>query len=182
MHRALLDQALSLIMANFPQLLILGGICSLSRALRGRPAVERSLALLGFFLGAALLAGSIHMLSAGPRDVATILIGGVLGLGLFLRPIRGLRWAALLALVVGLASSYVLVKYLAITSAIAIAFGFLVPALLTYLALKFLEDLIQVIGGILSFPPLAFGLGALGMAQGLLLLLGRSLAPLLPKL
>ncbi|MEM2340502.1 MAG: hypothetical protein QXV89_04230, partial [Candidatus Bathyarchaeia archaeon] len=75
-----------------------------------------------------------------------------------------------------------LIRYLMVSSALVIAFGFLVPALLTYIALKFLEDLLQVIGGILSFPPFAFALGALGMVQGLLLLLGRSLAPLLPKL
>ncbi len=177
-----MDQAVSLTVANFPQILIFAGICAFSRAFRGKPAIERALTSLGFLLGMALLAGSIHMFLAGPRDAATILIGGALGLGIFLKPIRGLRWAALLALVVGLASSYVLIKYLMISSVLVIAFGFLVPALLAYLALKFFEDLIQVIGGILSFPPFAFTLGALGMVQGLLLLLGRSLAPLLPKL
>lgn len=182
MYRALADQAISLVVANFPQILIFAGICAFSRAFRGRPVIEKALMSLGFFLGMALLAGSIHMFLAGPRDAATILIGGVLGLGIFLRPIRGLRWAALLALMVGLASSYILIRYLMVSSPLVIAFGFLVPALLTYLALKFLEDLIQVIGAILSFPPFAFALGALGMVQGLLLLLGRSLAPLLPKL
>ncbi|MEM2340987.1 MAG: hypothetical protein QXV89_06730, partial [Candidatus Bathyarchaeia archaeon] len=153
MYRALLDQAISLLVANFPQILIISGICAFSRAFRSRPAIERALTSLGFFLGMALLAGSIHMFLAGPRDAATILIGGILGLGIFLRPIRGLRWAALLALLVGLTSSYMLIRYLMVSSALVIAFGFLVPALLTYIALKFLEDLLQVIGGILSFPP-----------------------------
>jgi len=182
MYRALLDQAISVIMANFPQILIFGGICAFSRAFRGKPAVEKILVILGFFLGIALIMGSIHVFLGKRGDLATISIGMALGLGIFLRPIRNLKWAALLALIAGLASSYIMVRYLMISSMVVIAFGFLVPALLTYLLLKFFEDLMQITGKILSFAPIAFGLGALGMAQGLMLLMGRSLISLLPKL
>jgi len=54
--------------------------------------------------------------------------------------------------------------------------------LLLYLLFKFAEDLIGIIGAILSFPPIAIIIGIVCVVQAILMLMGQSLAGFIPPI
>ena len=120
--------------------------------------VSRVLVVIGFFLGILALVLVYVVFSSGHYDVFTLVILGVAGLMLFLRPVRGVRWGALVALAVGLLASYYVYNTFQVTTTVLIIV-FVAATLLLYLLFKFAEDLLGIIGGILSFPPIAVIIG-----------------------
>ena len=102
--------------------------------------VSRVLVIVGFFLGILTFVLAYAVFSSGHYDLFTLAILGVAGLMLFLRPVRGVRWAALVALVVGLLASYYAYDAFKVTTTVLVVV-FVAATLLLYLLLKFAEDL-----------------------------------------
>jgi hypothetical protein len=173
---------LGLFVQNLPIVLLAVGFVCLAPLFRGplKP-VSRLLVVVGFFLGILVIVLAYIVFSSGHYDVFTLVILGVAGLMLLLRPVRGVRWAALVALAVGLLASYYVYNTFQVTTTVLIIV-FVAAALLLYLLFKFAEDLLGIVGGILSFPPIAVVIGIICILQAILILMGTSLMGYVPPI
>jgi len=174
---------------NTPYILILGGIVAaswlLERLARPAPIVGEPVswlvkltALFGFFVGILLLvtAAAIWSTEAPQIDTGTRYLLIVTGLALFLKPLKDIPWAALIGLVVGgLCAGSVYFFYPlpetvnGISSTWIYLAIFFIPALFVYMLLKFVEDVVRLIGTILASRPVSIVLGLICIAQGILL-------------
>ena len=93
----------------------------------------------------------------------------VLGIMLFSRPIRNLRWASLVALAGGLLAAYYLRVLLPSVNTPILAVVFIVATVAVYALLRFVEDLVEFIGTVLAFPPIAVGLGLVSVYFGIVI-------------
>jgi hypothetical protein len=173
---------LGVLLENLPFVLLLAGFICLAPLFRGRlKPLSRVLIAVGFLVGILALVLAYLVFSRGNYDPFTLGILAVAGLMLFLRPIKNLRWAALVAFVVGLLAAYY--AYNAFNVSTTVLFiVFVAATLLLYLLFKFAEDLLGIIGGILSFSPLAIIIGIVCVVQALLLLMGQSLSSYFPPI
>jgi hypothetical protein len=171
---------LGLFVQNLPIVLLAVGFVCLAPLFRGplKP-VSRLLVVVGFFLGILALVLAYVVFSSGHYDAFTLVILGVAGVMLFLRPVRGVRWAALVALAGGSLASYYAYNAFHVTTTVLIIV-FVAATLLLYLLFKFAEDLLGIIGGILSFPPIAVIIGITCVLQAILILMGTSLIVYIP--
>lgn len=167
---------------NLPIVLLAVGFVCLAPLFRGSlKPVSRVLVAVGFFLGILALVLVYAVFSSGRYDVFTLVILGVAGLMLLLRPVRSVRWAALVSLAVGLLASYYVYNAFHVATTVLIIV-FVAATLLLYLLFKFAEDLVGAIGGILSFPPIAVVIGIICVLQAILILMGMSLVGYVPSL
>ena len=182
-----------------PYILILGGIIAVSwlleRLVKPVPVVGeptsgfmKIISLFGFFVGILLIvtAAVAWSTKAAQVDTGTQYLLIVAGLALFLKPMKDIPWAALLGLAVGgLCAGFVYLFYplpetvYGISSTWVYLLIFFIPALLVYMVFKFVEDVLKLIGMILTFKPLTLALGLICIAQGILLLLNKSLFAIL---
>ena len=182
-----------------PYILILGGIIAISWLLErlvkpvpvvGEPAsgLMKITSLFGFFVGVLLIVtAAVAWSTEAPEvDTGTQYLLIVAGLALFLKPLKDIPWAALMGLVVGGSCvGFVFFFYplpeavYDISSTWIYLLIFLIPALLAYLLFKFIEDVLRLIGMILTFKPVALAIGLVCIAQGILLLLNTSLFKIL---
>jgi hypothetical protein len=180
-------------------ILILGGIIAASWLLErlvkpvpvvGEPAsgFMKITSLFGFFVGILLIvtAAVAWSVEAPQVDTGTQYLLIVAGLALFLKPLKDIPWAALLGLVVGgLCVGFVFLFYplpeavYGISSIWIYLLIFFVPALFVYIVFKFIEDVLKLIGMILTFKPVALAIGLVCIIQGILLLLNTSLFTIL---
>ena len=170
-------------------LLIVGGLCALAPLFkRASHALERFLTILGLFLGIVVLvvavdyALALNFLSSltqipSPTDLSSLsspylkyFLPAMIVLGVLLvsRPIRNVRWASLISLAVGLLIPYFLRSLLPSLSTTVLAIVFLIAALAIYTLLRFVEDIFNVIGSILAFPPIAIAIGLVNIYFGIL--------------
>lgn len=173
---------LGFLVENLPIVLLAVGFTSLAPLFRGRlKPISRVLVAAGFLVGILALVLVYLLFSSGKYDLFTLSILAVAGLMLFLRPIKNVRWAALVAFAVGLLASYY--TYSAFqASATVLIIVFVAATLLLYLLFKFAEDLLGIIGGILSFAPIAVIIGIVCVVQAILVLLGQSLIGFIPPI
>jgi len=179
-----------------PFILIFGGLLTVSwllEKLDGSPMGEkavgkgtRTFSYLGFFVGILLITTAAVAWSTQKLDVGTRYLLIITGLSLFLKPIKDVPWAALIGLVAGCACAGYAILVLpvpgtvfGISSKWIYLLAFLVPALLAYLLFKFVEDLLRLIGAILTFKPVTIVLGLVCIVQGILMLLDNSLFTIL---
>jgi hypothetical protein len=176
-----------------PFILILGGLTASSWLLGklakpapgvGAPAsgAAKVMSALGFFVGILMLITALSVWSASAWDTGTRYLLVITGLALFLKPLRDVPWAALVGLIVGGACvSIVFLLFplpetvLGVSSTWVYLLIFFVPALLAYMAAKFVEDLFKLVGTILASKPVSIILGLICLVQGILLLLDTSL-------
>lgn len=178
-----------------PYILILGGVAAASWLLEkfARPApvvgepvswLVKVTSLFGFFVGILLLvtAAAAWSAEAPEVDIYTRYLLIVTGIALISKPLKDIPWAALIGLAVGgLCVGFVFLFYplpetvYGISSTWIYLAIFLIPALFVYVLFKFLEDVLRLIGMILAFKPVAITLGLVCIAQGILMLLDKSL-------
>jgi len=186
---------LTLLVDYVPYILILGGVAAVSWLLEklvrpvplvGEPAsgLVKITSFFGFFVGILLIitAWVVWSTEAPQVDTGTRYLLIVAGLALFLKPMKDIPWAALIGLVVGgLCAGFVFLFYplpetvYGISSTWIYLLIFIIPALFAYLLFKFVEDVLRLIGMILAFKPVALALGLICIAQGILMLLNKSL-------
>jgi len=182
-----------------PYILILGGIIAISWLLErlvklvpvvGEPTswLMKILSLFGFFVGILLIvtAAVAWSTEAAQVDTGTQYLLIVAGLALFLKPMRDIPWAALLGLAVGgLCAGFVFLfsplpeTVYGISSTWIYLLIFFIPAVFVYIVFKFIEDVLRLIGMVLTFKPVSLALGLLCIVQGILLLLNTSLFTIL---
>ena len=163
--------------------LIAGGLVAIASAWYGRRETsyfDEMLLFLGFVVGIAMIAIGTLAWSAGGWDISTRFILIFLGLSLFLRAIKGIKLASLIALLVGGGVGYALywlsktydLEFLSTTVILIVAF---VVLIIVYVIFKFAEDLMDMGGVILGFRPLQFVMGIISLVEAALLLAGYSI-------
>jgi len=186
---------LTFLVDNAPYILILGGAVAISWLLErlvkpvpvvGKPTswLIKIISLFGFFVGILLIATAAvaWSMEVSPIDTGTRYLLIVAGLALFLKPLKDIPWAALLGLIVGgSCAGFVFLFYplpetvYGISSTWIYLLIFFIPALFVYMVFKFIEDVLRLIGMVLTFKPVTLVLGLICIAQGILLLLNTSL-------
>ena len=162
-------------------LLIAGGILACAPLFkRVSKGLERFLVVLGFAVGIAVIAVTIdlalnlNLVSSAPSTSSNmylkyyLIVMAVLGLLLFSRPLRNVRWASLIALGVGILAAAYLHTAFSVTSTTILGVVFIVTLLIIYTLLKFAEDILQFIGAVLAFPPIAVIIGLVSIYFGIL--------------
>lgn len=170
-------------------ILIAGGICACAPLFkRVASALGRLLSLAGFFVGIGvfvvavdtaleiglfgrLLSPSIADLTASAYPYLRYLIPLmiVLGLTLFSRPLRNIRWASLTSLGVGLLAAYLLSVTFPGLGTIILGAVFLIATLAVYMLLRFVEDIFDFVGTVLAFPPISLAVGVAAVYFGILI-------------
>lgn len=176
--------SLELLVDYAPYILILGGVTAASWLLERTSSplswLMKIASSLGFFVGVLLMitAAVAWSTPATALDVGTRYLLIATGLALILKLVKDVPWAALIALLVGgVCAGYVFLylsvpgEVFGISSKWIYLAAFFVPALIVYLLLKFIEDVLRLIGTILASRPVAITLGLICIAQGILLLL-----------
>ena len=182
---------LSFLVALAPYVLIFGGVVAVSKLLSlfikgSASTVLKAIGYFGIFVGALLLATGVLVLLEQTSSIEVWGLLVVTGLGLVLKPLSKIPFSALLGLIVGLVCVGLLYLYFPLPATV---FGvssiwiylaiFFIPALIVFLIFKFVEDLVKLFGMVLGSWPVMTVLGFLCIAQGVLLLLNRSLLSLL---
>jgi len=163
--------------------LLVGGFIAILIGIVGRSektSADEIAMFLGLFVGAFMIFMGIVLYTEGGWPPSTMIVLIVLGLGLILRVLRKVKWAAIISWIVGgltgyglyLLSKVALASILTPTVIIVIA---VIVMLIVYFLLKFLEDTISFFGAILSFRPILFFLGMGAIIEAVLLLLDSSL-------
>jgi len=167
-------------------LLIVGGVCACAPLFkRISTSLARFLSGVGFFVGIGIVvvASDITLnlnvlgsFSSPPADLVNhqylkfwLPLILVLGLLLFSRPIRNLRWASLVAIAGGLLAAYYLRVLLPSLNTPILAVAFIVATVAIYALLRFVEDLVEFVGTVLAFPPVAVAIGLVSVYFGILI-------------
>ena len=167
-------------------LLIAGGIFACAPLFkRVAKGLERLFIILGFAVGIAVIIvtidlalnlgslssifgiGFVPMSNAFPLAQYLLIVMAVLGILLFSRPLRNVRWASLVALGIGiLVAAYLHIAF-AVSSSIILGVVFIITILIIYTLLRFVEDILEFIGTVLAFPPVAIAIGLVSIYFGI---------------
>ena len=167
-------------------LLIAGGICACAPLFkRVAKGLERFLVLVGFLVGIAVIAVAIILAlsvtgvfgivppdfssSQYPYQQYYLVVMAVLGVLLFSRPLRKIRWASLIALGLGILAAAYLHTAFPSASTTILGVVFVVTILIVYTLLRFAEDILDFIGTVLAFPPIAVVVGLVSIYYGLII-------------
>ena len=169
-------------------LLIIGGVCATAPLFK-RPSKDlaRFLSIIGFFVGIAVIIVAID-LALGLNFLSNIFgivfepntnsnypylkyylpVMAVLGILLISRPLKNLRWASLISLGVGiLVAAYLRVAFPGLLNNLELGIIFLIITLILYTLLRFVEDILETIGSVLAFPPIAIVVGLVSVYFGI---------------
>lgn len=163
--------------------LIFGGLVAMASAWYGRKeqsSWDEVLLFFGAIVGAATIGIGVWAWNLGEYEISTSSVLVLLGLSLFLRAIKGIKLAALIALIAGAAVGYGL--YWAdkaysldfLTNEIILMVASVV-LMIVYLTFRFAEDLLDLGGVLLGFRPIQFLMGLVSLGEAALLLAGYSL-------
>ena len=170
------------LLSYIPHILIVSGICSLSWLFS---RISRSLgslvSFIGFIVGIVALATAALSLLKSASDMVTLVLLVAVGLSLFLKPLKNVRWAALIGVASGIIALYYANAYFGQLGTAVMLVVFIVIALPVYLMFKFAEDILHSVGSLLSYPAVAVPIGLLCLAQGTLLLIGGDLLSLISQ-
>jgi hypothetical protein len=117
--------------------------------------------IIGVPFGIYAIAHGIYLLLQANSDTFTVMLLILVGIALFSKPLKNIRWAALLATLMGVLLTYVVSQLFLEVPLIILIIAFMIITLMAYLLFKFAEDLIHAIGIILNFPPISAIIGAL---------------------
>lgn len=106
--------------------------------------------------------------NAFPYAQYFLIVMAVLGLLLFSRPLRNVRWASLIALGIGILAAATVHTLLAVNDLTILSVVFFVILLIVYTLLRFVEDILNFIGSVLAFPPIAIIIGLVSIYFGIL--------------
>lgn len=92
-----------------------------------------------------------------------------LGVLLVSRPVRNVRWAAILSLGLGLLVLYFLSLFVPSLSITDVAIVLPIVVIAIYVLLKFVEDFFKLVTSVLAFTPIALAIGLIEIYFGVLL-------------
>jgi len=169
-------------------LLIVGGVCAAAPLFkRVSKGLEKLLVIVGLAVGVAVIIVTIDLalglgilssifgigFAPGPSMNNSYLqyylvVMAVLGILLFSRPLRNVRWASLMALGVGILVAAYLHTAFSVSSTTILGAVFIITILIVYTLLRFVEDILEFIGTVLAFPPVAIAVGLVSIYFGII--------------
>lgn len=177
-----------LIASPLPEIaLLLGGILAIIIGIVGRSdktRIDELAIVLAFFIGIFMIAMAILEVAYGDLPISTILVLGILGLSLFSRAFKKIKWAFIISVLIAgglglvlyhLANTFSL-GFLSPTVILIIAF---VVFIIIYLILKTIETTSRLLGAVISFRPIMLVGGLLAVLEAVLLFMGTSISGLL---
>ncbi len=173
--------------ASIGILLIIGGILACAPLFkRVSKSLERFMVALGLLVGVVVIVVTIDAAlnlgifssilgtslvpasNAFPYAQYFLIVMAVLGILLFSRPLRNVRWASLVALGIGILAAVAVHTFFAVSSTVILGVVFLVILLIIYTLLRFVEDILEFIGSVLAFPPIAIIIGLISIYFGIM--------------
>jgi len=133
--------------------------------------VQTVYGLTGYLFG--LIVQYMYYFWIHPAYTYGILI--LVGFALVMKPVKEFPWAPILALLVGIGITALIWKFLNVTEIQWLILVFIGILIVTYLLLKFIEDMLKALAMIFTFPVIAVPLGLICIIQGILLLIGGTL-------
>jgi hypothetical protein len=168
-------------------LLIVGGVFACAPLFKQvSKGLERLFIILGFATGIGIIIVAIYealnlqflsgilgtSIVPAPGSFAYaqyyLVVMAILGVLLFSRPLRNVRWASLISLAIAIFAAVEL--HLAFGSLTTTELGivFIIVLLILYTLLRFVEDILEFIGSVLAFPPIAIVIGLVSIYFGIL--------------
>jgi hypothetical protein len=119
------------------------------------------------FLSSILGTGLVPAADAFPYAQYYLVVMAVLGILLFSRPLRNVRWASLISLGIAiLAAAELHIAFVGLTT-VELGIVFIIVLLIVYTLLRFVEDILEFIGSVLAFPPVAIVIGLVSIYFGI---------------
>lgn len=167
--------------------LIVGAVLSIAIAVYGQREDsywDEVGTFFAFLLGIAMLVMAYAIWSEDAVSGFTLGVIIVLALTLFLKPMREIRWSAIVGAVVGgvaafAASLYLPSEVFGIDEWIVLVVIFIVVGAIVHALFHFLEDLLAIATMVLQWRPLIVVISLVSLVEGILLLAGSSIAGLL---
>lgn len=163
--------------------LLLGGLLSIAIALYGHrddSHWDEVGTFFAFVLGIGMLVMAFVVGTEHAVDWLTLVIIVLLAATLFLKPLREIPWAAVIGVIVGAVAAYFGSQFLPATvfgvdQWIILVAIFLIVGAIVHGIFHFLEDVLTIAGKVLDWKPVMVLIGLVSVAEGVLLLLGRSI-------
>ena len=133
--------------------------------------LSKLLSVIGLPFGIYIFVLAILRATQNLHDNLAIILLALAGISLFARSLKNIKWAALLATLVGVLLTYIVSLLFLNIPLMLLLLVFSVFTLMTYLIFKFAEDFIQAIGTLLNFPPISTVLGILCIIKAISLLI-----------
>lgn len=129
------------------------------------------LSLIGIPFGVYAVALAFSLMIDGSVDTLSIILIALAGITLLSKPLKNIKWAAMLAILIGALITYSLSQLFLNIPLILLLLTFSVLALMAYLVLKFAEDLVQTLGMLLNLAPVSAVIGALCLIKAFMLII-----------
>lgn len=167
--------------------LIIGGLLSIAVAVYGQREdsyLDEVGTVFAFLLGAAMLVMAYVVWAEDAAGWFTLVIIVVLALTLFLKPMREIRWSAVIGALVGGAAALVASVFLpsevfGVDEWILLVVIFLIVGGIVHALFHFVEDLFAIATMVLQWKPTMVLIGLLALAEGVLVLMDGSIGSLL---
>ncbi len=133
--------------------------------------LSKSLSFIGIPFGIYIIALAISSAINGTADTLSIILLTLAGVTLLSKPLKNVKWAAMLAILIGALFTYSLNQLFPNIPFILLLLTFSVLVLMAYLILKFAEDLFQTIGMLLNLPPVSTAIGIFCILKAFILVI-----------
>jgi hypothetical protein len=167
--------------------LVVGGLLSLFIAIYGRrddSYLDEVGTFLAFLLGGAMLVMAYAVWAEDALGWFSLVLIIVLALTLFLKPLKEIPWSALLGVIAGGlaafgASLLLPSEVLGVQEWIVLLIIFIVVGAIVHGIFHFLEDVLTIATLVVGWTPTMVLVGLVAVAEGVLLLMDRSISTLL---
>lgn len=163
--------------------LVVGGLLSIFVAAYGRrddSHIDELGTLLAFILGAVMMAMAVIVAMEESLGWFSLVVIIVLAVTLFLKPMKEIPWAGLVGMVAGgiavfFANSFLSDPVFGIDKWIILVAIFLIVGAIVHMLFHFIEDALTIARMVLSWAPIMVVVGLLAIAEGVLILMDRSI-------
>ena len=166
--------------------LIVGGLLAIFVAAYGRrddSHIDELGTFFAFLLGAGMMVMAVIVAMEEALGWFSLVVIVALAVTLFLKPMKELPWAGLVGMVVGAIAVYFANPYLSdtvfgIDKWIVLVVIFLIVGAIVHVLFHFVEDVLTIARMVLNWAPIMIIVGLVAIAEGVLLLMDRSIITL----
>ena len=166
--------------------LLFGGFLAIIIGVVGRSEkthVDEVAIVLAFLVGIFMIALAVLEVAYGDIPISTTLVLGILGLCLFSRAFKMIKWAFLISVILAAALSIILhilaneFSINSLSTSVILVIG-LILFIILFLVLKSMEVAGRFLAATVSFRPIMFVGGLLALGEAILLFMGTSISGL----
>jgi hypothetical protein len=167
--------------------LIVGGLLAIFVAAYGRrddSHIDELGTFFAFILGAGMLAMAAIVAMEGSLGWFSLLVIILLAVTLFLKPMKEIPWAGVVGMIAGavavfFADSFLSETVFGVDKWIVLVVIFIVVGAIFHMLFHFIEDVLTIARMVLDWGPVMILVGLVAIAEGVLILMDRSIITLL---